>query len=881
MNPEYAAYCQADPDFYDAPHRGAGESAAPTGLFAAARAGAPEGWRAERHGDWLSFTPPDARVPAQGWKIHVSAALDNAERVLDRVVAHCAERRLPLKFVPGPGLLFLRNAKYADRAGSGKFITVYPPSEERFREIVTDLAELLAGEHGPYVLSDLRIGDGPVYVRYGAFARRYCLDAEGRPVPALSDPDGVLVPDPRGPSFRIPSWVTPPSFLGPHLAARAATGALPYTVEGALHFSNGGGVYRARDPRTGERVVLKEGRPHAGLAADGADAVRRLDRERAALEQLAGLDCVPRLLDSFDVEGHRFLALEYVPGTTLNTVLARRFPLAKAAATPEELAEHAAWARDVHAKVSDAVHAVHARGLVISDLHLSNVMVPDDGSRVVLLDFEAASPAVERRRQTVANPSFVAPADRRGTDIDTYALACLRLALLTPLTALFAIDRAKARDLVREITRTFPVTEDELAPALAEILRHTGEPGAAPAPGTPVPAAAFAPLGEDRPDVPDPADWPRSRDSMAHALRASRTLDREDRCYPGDIAQFASPAGGQSLGYGAAGVLHALRETGAEPCPRATEWLLDHSKDPAPGTPVGLYDGLAGIAWTLHRLGHREQGLALARLIARQPLDGLPADLHSGHAGLALVLDDLARATDGAEAAALSTAADRCADLVARAVRQASPTRRTGLLHGSSGPALLFVRRYETTGDPAHLDLAADALRLDLDRCRTGTDGALLVLDGKRTLPYLGGGSAGLAMVLDDYLAHRDDPALRAARDQTDPGLRSAFYIQPGLFRGVAGLVLHLARTPHGDPAERRLALARHARLLALHSVPYAGALAFPGEQMLRRSMDLATGTAGCLLALGAAFGDRPAALPFLPPPTRPTDRPHPGAVPQ
>jgi hypothetical protein len=51
----------------------------------------------------------------------------------------------------------------------------------------------------------------------------------------------------------------------------------------------------------------------------------------------------------------------------------------------------------------------------------------------------------------------------------------------------------------------------------------------------------------------------------------------------------------------------------------------------------------------------------------------------------------------------------------------------------------------------------------------------------------------------------------------------------------------------------------------------YQGQLAFPGHQMMRLSMDLGTGTAGCLLALGAALDETaPAALPFLPPLRRP-----------
>ncbi len=38
----------------------------------------------------------------------------------------------------------------------------------------------------------------------------------------------------------------------------------------------------------------------------------------------------------------------------------------------------------------------------------------------------------------------------------------------------------------------------------------------------------------------------------------------------------------------------------------------------------------------------------------------------------------------------------------------------------------------------------------------------------------------------------------------------------------------------------------------------------------MRLSMDLSTGTAGCLLALGSALHDQPVHLPFLPPLRRP-----------
>ncbi|MGC5546040.1 class III lanthionine synthetase LanKC [Streptomyces griseus] len=904
MNPEYAAYCQADRRFYDAPHRSPGPDGAvdeESSFYAAVRGPVPQGWTRSRRGDWLAYSPDGLRLPPQGWKIHVSAALDNASSVLDRVVAHCLEHRLAFKCLPKSGLLALRNAKYADRAGSGKFITVYPPSDEAFPEVCTALTVLLGGEHGPYILSDLRCGNGPVHTRYGAFAARFCSGPDGRPVPAVADPQGRLVPDDRGPAFRVPSWVTPPGFLMPHLEARSAVGLadLPYTVEKALHFSNGGGVYLGRDTRTGEQVVLKEARPYAGLAADGADAVARLERERTALERLAGLDCVPAVRDVFEVGDHHFLVLQYIPGTTLNTAFARRFPLARQHPSPELLAEHAAWAEELYGQVERAVEAVHARGVVISDLHMSNVMVDEEAGRIVLLDFEAASPVAERRRQIVANPAFVAPPDRRGPDIDRYALACLRLALYLPLTTLFGIDRTKAAGLARDIARVFPVTEEALRPAVEEILRDTGEPAARPSARASVPASASgrasasvpasasgrgsasapAPAsGRGSASVPDLGDWPRSRDAMVRAITASCTPEREDRCFPGDIAQFATATGGQSFAYGAAGVLYALHETGAPPCGPAEDWLLRHAKDPASGSPLGFYDGLTGIAWTLHRTGRTAEAADLLRIILDQPLEGLAPGLHNGYAGIGLALDDLARTARAADAPALSAAAARCTALAVRALVDGPPSPRTGLLHGASGIALLLIRRYATTGDAALLGLAATALRRDVERCRAGDDGELLVVEGKRLMPYLGSGSAGIAAVIDAYLAHRPDPVLEAAGRALLPAARSAFYVQPGLLRGSAGLLLHLAATPLCDAADRPRATARHTELLGSHAVAYGDGLAFPGEQLMRLSMDLATGTAGALLALGAASG-RPTGLPFLPaglpvPPAAPAAHP-------
>lgn len=858
MDKRYEVYALADGHFYDTPDRLPGTDGAAAPLFRTARRTVPDDWHAARSGDWLALTPLGADgaplpSPAQGWKIHSSATAANADRIAEIVWDYCLPRRIPFKFVPGPHLLHLRNAKYAGRDTSGKFVTVYPTDEAQLHEVLRELGALLEGFEGPYILTDLRWGEGPLYVRHGAFARRYVVDERGTLVLAVADGEGRLVPDRRAPSFQVPEWVTLPEFLRPHLQARNTTtvGELPYRIEKALHFSNGGGVYAGTDTRDGRKVVLKEARPHAGLAADGADAVTRLEREKAALERVAGTGVVPEVRDWFLLGEHRFLVMDQLAGRPLNSFFAERHPLLTPDPDPARTAAYTQWALRINAAVERAVSAVHARGLVFNDLHVFNIMVGEDEQSVHLIDFEAAAPAEAGARQTVAHPGFFAPPDRRGPDVDRYALACLRLALFLPVTTLFVVDRGKAAHLAEVIAEQFPdVPRAFLDEAVAEITRDT-------AGGRRVRTAAPA----------VPGDWPYSRDSMVKAILASATPERDDRLFPGDIAQF-SDGGGLGLAHGAAGVLYALEASGAGRYDEGERWLLDRTAPPPPGTPLGLYDGLAGVALVLDRLGHRQRALDLLDGILRENWRSLASDLHGGLAGLGLVLARLADTTGEPE---LRRHAAEAADIVVRRLAEPvadSPRRRAGLLRGASGPALFLLRRYEETGEDGFLSAAAEALRRDLDCCVTQKAGGGLEVDeGRRTLPYVGDGSAGIGLVLDDFLAHADSEKFERARAGILTAATSRFYAQPGLFQGRAGMILHLARsTAPGATAER---LERQIAGLGWFAMAYQGQLAFPGHQMMRLSMDLATGTAGCLLALAAARDDAGSAhLPFLPPPT-------------
>ncbi|MEV4061207.1 class III lanthionine synthetase LanKC [Nonomuraea dietziae] len=817
MDNRYELYCLVDPLFYDSPViDGAAD-------FVHASRPAPTGWARTEQGEVVALRPVEAGLPEQGWKIQVSARPGDAALVMDTVWSYCVRTGLAFTFLRGEHVLHLRNAKHAGRGAGGELATLYPADETRLERALTDLGALLDGRPCPSLPGSLRIGGGPLHVRYGAFAERHCAGPDGRLEPAIADLDGRLVPEWHGPVFATPAWVRLPSFLTPHLEAGRAVALdrLPYTVEAALRLTGGGGVHLARDARTGTRVVIKEARPHAGLDADGADAVTRLEREREALTRLAGLDAVPALLAEHTVGEHRFLVLEHIQGT----------PLDRLGRQGRGAADHTAWALELCVKVEAAVAAVHARGLVFGDLHPGNVIVRPDGG-VALVGYERCVPLEE-----AGGGAFAVPDGVTGADVDHHAAARLRLALFLPVTELLRIDRFKAAELADLIRESYPVPHAFLDEAVRTI---TGVRRAKRVPGAHIPAWYSATL-------PDPERWQRLRRSMTMAILSSATPERDDRLFPGDIAQFAT--GGLNLAHGAAGVLLALEAAGSGRFPEHERWLRERAMRPPEGARLGFYDGLHGIAHALARLGRQADSLDLVQLASRRRWESLGLDLHGGLAGIGLNLAHLADLTG--ESQLLLRAYD-VADLVATRLsgRQPAPSAaRTGLMYGSAGPALFLLRMHERTGEAGLLDLAEAALRQDLGRRAAQGDPS----------PHLATGGAGLAWVLAEYLRWRHDDDLLLAHGALDRAARAPFSFQPGLFTGRAGLLAYLARERGDDPE-----IETQLRGLGCHAVRYQAHLAFPGERLLRLSMDLATGTAGVLFAVAAALHDEPVTLPFM-----------------
>ncbi|WP_260639603.1 class III lanthionine synthetase LanKC [Streptomyces angustmyceticus] len=816
----------------------------------------PDGWTRDDNEAWTFCRPAEDRLPDQGWKIHVSAAPEDAARTLADVAAHCTAHGIAFKYLKSANVLRALSRKYAQRSSAGKLLTVYPVDDAEFTRTLEALDALVGGRPGPYVLTDLRFREGPLYVRYGGFRTRYMEDGHGELVTAFRRPDGTPEPDRRTPVFHTPDWVTVPDVLKDSLAARQAVDDFPYRITGALQFSNGGGVYRAApvgDEALGAgeaSVVLKEGRPLSGTDGVGRDAVSRLAHEHRMLERLAGLPGIPRTFGTLQVRDHLFLVLEDIAGQDFQTWLAAHHPLTVPDPDERAVAAYRDRALALLGRIEALVAAVHARGIRIGDLHPGNLIIRD-GDDPVLIDFEVADEADRATPSSLGAPGFHR-ADATGTDGDHYALAAIGLWLFLPLAALGGLAPDKAPALLATAAERYGLPDHlvaRLAPQLAPNDNTTSELASPPGP------------------------WPPSGlpASLGRGLRAAATPDRTDRLYPGDFEQFIE--GGAGFGHGAAGVLWARHTALGERDEAGTAWLRA-AVDRVPAERTGFYDGLHGMAYVLHELGDEPAALhALDRAADGLAVRHCPS-LYRGLSGVGLNLLHFAAAlgSDTLRRQALGLADRVTGQLTAARGEPVARRRRhgskdaAGLMYGWSGAALFLLRAHQATGDPGLLDEAVRAVHRDLDRCSPGPQDTLQVDEGFRLLPYLDNGSAGIALVAAELLDHRDDDRIREALPALLRACAADFVIESGLLGGRAGLLATMAALRGRvslPPEATERHLRRHLTNLGQHAMTWRGATVFPCDGRARISMDLAGGGAGVLLALSATERGTPL-LPFL-----------------
>ncbi len=219
---------------------------------------------------------------------------------------------------------------------------------------------------------------------------------------------------------------SPESLVGKTLAGK-------YLIESTLGSGAMGTIYRANQTSLGKTIVIKV--LHQHLLSDD-ELIQRFHREARAASRLNHPNCV-QILDFGTLEDRSlFIAMEYIPGIDLATLLEREYPL-----------DHQ---RLIHItkQICQGLDEAHANGVLHRDLKPENIMIEDrrtSRDHVKVVDFGIAklednNPNSKRSFQTrtgivCGTPEYMSPEQARGQVLDArsdiYALGVMLYHLLT------------------------------------------------------------------------------------------------------------------------------------------------------------------------------------------------------------------------------------------------------------------------------------------------------------------------------------------------------------------------------------------------------------------------------------------------------------------
>ncbi|MFF2076253.1 class IV lanthionine synthetase LanL [Kitasatospora sp. NPDC058162] len=686
---------------------GAWPEATRTALTEAGGRGDDGDWDVTVGGFWCTARPSaSAPLPAQGWKLHVSAASMVGGEVLAAVARVLAADPCSFKFAAAEERLRELNSRNSDRGSAGKFITVYPADDAQFQRLAAALDRVTAGLPGPVVLSDRPYRPGSrVHYRYGVFAARAELGNDGEYRSVLRGPGGERAEDVRGGSYRAPGWARDP-FAAPAVPVVPSEPGAPvapgrhkggvllagrYAVTAAVRHGAKGGVFLGREAASGAEVVVKQARAHIEVDRAGTDARDALRHEAALLARLDGQGLVPRAVELIEQDDSVFLVQERIAGQPLGSWVAAR--LRRDGSPDVDWAE----AGPVVHGLLDLVERVHGQGLVLRDLSPGNVMVRPDGS-LRLIDLELAA-ETGRRAGSAGTPGYRAPEQGRlalagsctaDPAVDLYALGGLLFLLATGHDPLLPEDLPRARPVAERLGRWLALaarsgaTARRLAPVVLGLRaeepelrwsvararealggsarRPESEPAVVVAPLWQAAVAPGAGTGRTEAGTDGPLLDRLLHDGLRH-LAATATPERSDRLWP------VVPAGERTdpcnVQHGAAGVLAVLARA------VTTEGL------PAEVRAEAARTARTAAAW-------------IERRVAVEPVV-LPG-LHFGRSGTAWALLDAARALGD------PAAAERAAVLARRiAVEWPNPD----VCHGAAGAGLAQLRFADEVFDEA------------------------------------------------------------------------------------------------------------------------------------------------------------------------------------
>lgn len=194
-----------------------------------------------------------------------------------------------------------------------------------------------------------------------------------------------------------------------------------YRIVGQVGEGAMGVVYRALDPVLNRTVAIKV---MADAVARDDDLRSRFLREAQAAGSLQHPNVVT-IYDFGEVDGHLYIAMEFVDGDDLDEVMRRQRQLT----TLQKI--------DIIIDVLSGLSYAHKRGIVHRDIKPANIRIDEDG-RARIMDFGIAhlsSSTMTKTGVMVGTPAYMAPEQIVGTAVvpatDLFSVGAVTYELLT------------------------------------------------------------------------------------------------------------------------------------------------------------------------------------------------------------------------------------------------------------------------------------------------------------------------------------------------------------------------------------------------------------------------------------------------------------------
>ncbi|AGI27758.1 MULTISPECIES: class III lanthionine synthetase LanKC [Bacillus] len=821
-----------------------------------------EEWQQNTDINWSYCINTKKKMPKQGWKIHITTDIDEAQKTLDIVLPYLIENEISFKFVPNERQLLFKNSKNGDRASSGKFITIYPYDNKTFLTLLSDLDNLTkALKKGPYILNDKRWKYSNVFFRYGAFVSMY-VNKDGQNVPAIQRPDGTLIPDVRAPYYEVPDFVEEPveiqimtKKVDAELDKEDTSKFDSYNVISALHFSNGGGVYKVE--KNGKTFVMKEGRLGSGLDRLKLDGFKRIYKEAETIKQLSEKPYIVDFYDYFEIWENNYLIEEHVSGISLMEYVSQNFPFSY----KEDKDIYMERMMHVIDQLIDALKDLHRSKIALGDLQPNNVLVLEDYS-IKLIDLETAVTPESKYTPALMTPGYVTDQAETFEQADWYALLRICRFLFLPIENLSDLsidieinqDKWIGENFGDEVLNKIQEIQEKTLPTIKKLSKAA--------------TLTIPPMKINYKNVNEITEGLRAG-IMSHLKPKSESL------ISGDIRQFIEKMGSLSIANGGFGGIMALDRTGTlsdsvyQWVDHVLETILNLDTETYKNFPLGLFNGISGILSVLYDIGYKEEAIKLLETMPFPDTEDSDLTLFSGLSGIGLNYLAFYSITQKKDFL------DRSIKIGNRIIdaykEDCSITVRDpyampyGLLNGWSGISLYILMLGKATNDNDLIKLASEIFNKEISK-NIEIDSKLELaqikeysLGYKRLIPYLGEGAAGIALImlefnknLPDFMTESNTELFKKLTNVTD--LYSTF--ASGIFRGVGGMIILANAMKCAGVNTGSLEYTIKALGNYLLYKKHEGILS-PGEYGYRLSLDLQTGNSGLLLALSDIDSDK------------------------